>query len=194
MTNYDPPAMSPSAGRSSASSLQLPDPATVAAAEHDCLMTCALRCDGYALADAIGYDFLADQDALIERGTLPDEPDARLVQFFMLQRALDKYGLEGARRWSKYWRAYRHLFLSVYALDVPEARRLKGLERPYYRWRDRYAPQREAWADLVRRIDAATEYSPFDGFDFEPWRPAVDAYDTVWRALQDERGAAGGLR
>ena len=167
-----------------AAGLWLPDPAALAAAEHDCLMTCALRCDGYTLANAIGYDFLADQDALIERGVLPDQPEARLVQFFMLQRALGKFGLERAMPWSKYWRAYRRLFLGVYTVDVHEDRRLKELEASYYRWRDYYAPRQEAWADLVRRIDAATEYSPFDGFDFEPWRPAADAYEVVWRTLR----------
>ncbi len=51
------------------------------------------------------------------------------------------------------------------------------------RWSTRFAPHRAAYADLVRGIDAATEYSPLEGFDFEEWRPGSDAYDTVWRAL-----------
>lgn len=176
---------------SSASRLPLDGPGDIAAAERDCLMICALRCDGYGLASATGYDFLADQDALIEGGVLPDQFEARLVQFFMLQRGLHKFGLERAMPWSKYWRAYRRLFQSVYTLDVPEAWRPDWLEEYNNRWRDHYAPQREAWADLVRRIDEATEYSPVEGFDFDLWRPANDAYETVWRALQDERRAAG---
>ena len=165
--------------------MSLDSPAAVAAAEKACLMTCALRCDGYALADAIGYDVLVAQNALIDDGFLPERGEERLVQFFMLQRALGKFGLERAMPWSKYWRAYRWLFLSVYTLDVPKAWRPNGLERHYNRWRDYYAPHREAWADLVRRIDLATEYSPFEGFDFDPWRPANDPYETVWRTLRD---------
>lgn len=160
--------------------LDLNGPATVSEAESECLTHAALRFDGYVYMETTGYELWRDQNLVIEEGQLPERPEERLTQFFALQRALHKYGLEHARPWSKYYRAYRQLFLSTYNLDVLEPYRHPSF---YVRWTTRFAPQRAAYADLVRRIDAATEYSPYEGFDIEAWRPSSDAYATVWRAL-----------
>jgi|CXWK01.1.fsa_nt_gi hypothetical protein len=163
-----------------AHTLDLTGPETIREAESECLMVCALRFDGYGYIDATGYDLWPDQNVAIEEGRLPERPEERMAQFFALQRALGKFGLERATPWSKYYRAYRQLFLSTYSLDIPDPYHERGY---YARWATRFAPQREAYADLIRRIDAATEYSPLEGFDFEEWRPSRDAYETVWRAL-----------
>lgn len=160
--------------------LDLTGPETIREAETECLMVCALRFDGHSYIEATGYDLWPDQTAAIEEGRLPERVEERLTQFFALQRALGKWGLERATTWSKYYRAYRRLFLSVYDSEVPEPYRARDY---YLRWNTRFAPHRAAYADLVRRIDAATEYSPREGFDFEEWRPGSDAYETVWRAL-----------
>ena len=153
---------------------------TIREAESECLMVCALRFDGHKYMEATGYTLWPDQDAAIEEGCLPEHVEERMAQFFALQRALSKWGLERAMPWSKYYRAYRHLFLSVYDSEVSEPYRALGY---YLRWSVRFAPHRAAYADLVRRIDGATEYSPLEGFDFEEWRPGSDAYATVWQAL-----------
>lgn len=160
--------------------LDLTRPETVREAESECLSHAALRFDGYRYMETTGYELWHDQNMAIEEGRLPERTEERLTQLFALQRALHKFGLERATPWSKYYRAYRRLFLSTYSDDVPEPYR----DPAYYaRWATRFAPQREAYADLVRRIDAATEYSPHEGFEDEAWRPSRDAYETVWRAL-----------
>lgn len=160
--------------------LDLTGPETIREAESECLMVCALRFDGYGYMDATGYAPQPDQNAAIEEGRLPEQAEERMAQFFALQRALSKWGLESAMPWSKYYRAYRQLFLSVYDSEVPEPYRARDY---YQRWSSRFASHREAYADLIRRIDAATEYSPLEGFYFEEWRPGSNAYETVWRAL-----------
>lgn len=160
--------------------LDLTGPETIREAESECLMVCALRFDGHKYMEDTGYALWPDQTVAIEEGRLPERTEERLTQFFALQRALSKWGLEQAMPWSKYYRAYRRLFLSVYDSEVAEPYRALGY---YLRWSVRFAPHRAAYADLVRRIDAATEYSPLEGFDFEEWQPDSDAYETVWGAL-----------
>ena len=160
--------------------LDLSGPETIREAESECLMYAALRFDGHQYMEATGYDLWHDQNVAIDEGRLPERLEERMAQFFALQRALGKFGLERATPWSKYYRAYRQLFLSTFNHDVPEAYRLEAY---YSRWVARFAPLGEAYADLVRRIDAATEYSPSEGFDFEAWRPSSNAYEIVWNAL-----------
>ena len=84
-----------------AHTLDLTGPETIREAESECLMVCALRFDGYGYIDATGYDLWPDQNVAIEEGRLPERPEERMAQFFALQRALGKFGLERATPWSK---------------------------------------------------------------------------------------------
>lgn len=168
----------------SAASLDLGTDNNLYEQERNCLMYCALRFDGYGYQEKMKFDFIDGLDALIKHDVMPTAPEAQMALFFALQRYFGKWGGEYDGYWSDSYQAYRKLFLLCYAYEIAPEFQTREMREYYEQWEQSYKPQREAWADLIRRIDAATVYNPESGLVLGTWRPPVDAYEVVWRELK----------
>jgi hypothetical protein len=114
--------------------------------ETELITACALRFDGYAYADEVGFDYTGNtndseqQVAHVVKSFVAnpdwDRPrnDLHMI-LFMLQRGLIK---EGWLKWnSQEAKVIRLLFLELCHDDIPPQFRL---EEWYQRWHERYKP------------------------------------------------------
>lgn len=116
--------------------------------EHDILVCCALRFDGYKYQEEHPA-FVPDQpiDDFLSTGQWVASEEELLAGFFFLQRALCKWSLVYEPMDGQYWQAFRSLFLQVNGLEIPEHYR-----KPEYcqQWDEQYRPQLEACVMLIQ--------------------------------------------
>ena len=157
-------------------------------AEENMLFACALRFDGYRYQSEAGQDLSAMLTALLEKDEMPEGDEQRLAVFFYLQRGLGKWGLERATADSRYWGAFRRLYLSIHDRPIPET-----YGEPYFMkaWAENYGDRAEAWAAVVGRIHAATVYVD-DTAGFSESRDALAAHRAVLAEVASARRQVAG--
>ena len=79
--------------------------------ESQILNACALKFDGYKYQEEKSYDQRATIDNFFEHGQWDLEPVEKLTTFFLLQRALSKWDLQYEAEDSKFYMAFRTLFI-----------------------------------------------------------------------------------
>ena len=124
--------------------------------DEDRILTfAALRFDGYAYADATGFDwmewttehFAAEGDQL--------EPLEVLALFFASQRYLCKWGGEMLPKTHRDWWMYRELFLR--AVETPVPLEYRG-DTWWLEWKLRYEPRRDECIEVVAEAHMSTAY------------------------------------
>ena len=123
--------------------------------EDDILTTCALRFRGYDYQEAYPFDQERALEHFVRTGEWDLVPLEQLTAFFMLQRYLFKWGGEQLARDSQEWRAFRSLFLTTYAYEIPAEYRHPDYDEP---WEREYRPHLVTCVKQVRRTHDATDY------------------------------------
>jgi hypothetical protein len=123
--------------------------------ENAILTCCALRFDGYQYAQDHGFkpDEIVEQ--FLQTGEWDGSEPKLLAAFFFLQRALFKWSLVYEPENGHYWRAFRELFLRLYAAEIPEQYRMADY---YEEWMERFYPQLAECVEAVRQCHENTIY------------------------------------
>ena len=118
--------------------------------EHDILVCCALRFNGY------GYQ--SDHSSLVPHKAVSDflntgrwqASDLELLaSFFFLQRSLCKWDLVREPINGEYWQAFRSLFLQINGAEIPETYQ----QQEYcQQWNREFLPYRDECVRLVRSV------------------------------------------
>lgn len=123
--------------------------------EEKILSSCALRFDGYKFLKENSFDPQKALDDFLSTGEWAISPLEQLACFFFLQRYLSKWGGEMLPKSSKYWQAYRSLFLVVNAYDIPAVYRLDNY---FEEWRSQFEPRLAECVDLIEKVHSSTPY------------------------------------
>jgi hypothetical protein len=116
---------------------------------EDAVTCCALRFDGYKLADVReAPDLLAQlTDQYLATLRLSEDPLENLAVFFALQRFLCKWGGDYLSKTAMEHRAYRLLFLHLYRTEIDPQWRIDEYWRE---WQGTHAARAEEIAAEVR--------------------------------------------
>lgn len=128
--------------------------------EDEILTTCALRFDGYEYQEyREELDNEIDLEECLENflGTNAWnlEDNEKLTIFFILQRSLFKWGLEGEPKDGKYWKAFRSLFLECVDLPIPSEYKREDYCQE---WEENYQPNLEQVKAFIQDIHDNTNY------------------------------------
>ena len=113
----------------------------------DILTTCALRFQGWRYQEETGFDQAAAFDRYFETGNWSLTDNEKLAAFFLLQRGLSKWDLVTEPKQSRWWQAFRSLFLEVVHLPLPPKYRDDDYAT---RWEQRYLPRLEECIQCIR--------------------------------------------
>jgi ADP-ribose pyrophosphatase YjhB (NUDIX family) len=122
--------------------------------EANILNCAALRFDGYRYNDATQFDSQAVLEHYLETGQLPPSPLDQLSIFFSLQRYLKWKNRKETRR-SKYWQAFRSLFIQTCGYCIPPEYHYGDF---YQRWGSEFLPKLNECIALIQVIHAHTLY------------------------------------
>jgi len=118
--------------------------------EHDILIRCALRFDGYKFRDMNTRPGL---DVYLEAPWTSFELHScdlfNLARFFFLQRYLYKWGGDRIPPDAREHQLFRFLFLHVYRLEIPPEYRMENHDW-YQTWEKHYKPRQEYYAAIIR--------------------------------------------
>lgn len=123
--------------------------------EAQVLNICALRFDGYTYTEQVLRGHTDIFQVHLAQGTISDEPNLQMAQFFHLQRYLGKWGGEHEPLHSRAWRLFRALFLTVVNHPVPPEFQFPEY---YTEWLHNYEPYRAQCIELVKHIHDTTAY------------------------------------
>ena len=123
--------------------------------ESQILNACALRFDGYKYQEEKSYDHRAAIDNFFEYGQWDIEPIEKLTTFFLLQRALSKWDLQYEAEDSKFYMAFRTLFLECVELKIPVKSRIEDY---YEEWKQEYDPRLEQVKKYIFDVHKRTKY------------------------------------
>ena len=123
----------------------------------DILCACALRFDGWKHKEETSLDLPEIVETFSRTGKWIASTQGKLAIFFLLQRGLYKWDLEGEAFHGKYQRAFRSLFFEVYDNEVPVRYRLK--DRFWATaWETRYRPHLAECVEMVRLLHEGLIY------------------------------------
>ncbi|MBE9112608.1 hypothetical protein IQ273_24765 [Nodosilinea sp. LEGE 07298] len=124
--------------------------------EEAILTCCALRFDGFKYAEEHGFkpDELVQQ--YLQTGQWHGTELELLAAFFHLQRALFKWSLVYETWESPYWRAFRELFLQLYAAEIPAQYQMTEY---FDEWIRDFQPRLDQCVAVVREKHETTTYA-----------------------------------
>ena len=124
--------------------------------EETILICCALRFDGYKYAEEHGFNPEGPVHQYLQTGKWNGAELELLAVFFHLQRALFKWSLVYETSESPYWRAFRELFLQLYAAEIPEPYQML---KYHDKWIKDFQPQLAQCVAVVREKHETTTYA-----------------------------------
>lgn len=155
--------------------------------ENALLASCALRFDGPRyLRDHPHFKHQKALEQFFASGEWPKPVEERMAIFFLLQLC------SAEAKNSKYWRAYRELFLTLNRTEVP-ARYLR--EEYWLQWRQKYNQVLNYAVAFIREIHEQTEYdlTPAKQAVEEPpmaeeERPRASWFARLWKSEDSSQG------